>query len=127
VRAAVYDSGALISAERGDGPFWDFHRGLIVYKVVPIVPTPVLAQVWRGGSRQVRLRFLLRGCDIEPFTRERAEATGQLLRASRTDDVVDASVVECARRWSAAVITGDREDIEHLLEAAGISLVVEQI
>jgi predicted nucleic acid-binding protein len=73
------------------------------------------------------LRFLLRGCEIEPFTEERAESTGELVGLARTADIVDASVVECARRWGAAILTADRGDIERLLQAASIDLVVISI
>jgi hypothetical protein len=123
----VYDSGALIAAERDNRRMWERHAASVARREFPIVPTPVLAQVWRRGARQVRLRFLLRACEIEAFTEERAEATGELLGVSHTADIVDGSVVECAARSSAAIVTGDRADIEHLLQAASIDVVVDEI
>lgn len=123
----VYDAGALIAAERNEHTFWRRHLAYLEGGVAPVVTAPVLAQVWHGGARQVRLRFALRGCDVEPFTRARAEATGELLRRSGTADVVDASVVESAARWEAGILTSDAIDIEHVLQAASLDLVIERI
>jgi predicted nucleic acid-binding protein len=49
-----------------------------------------------------------------------ARAVGILLGLRGTNDVVDASVVVCARRYGQPVVTGDSEDLRRL--DAGVKL-----
>jgi len=58
--AVVYDTGALLAAERRDFRLWALHDEALKRDVVPIVPVVVLAQAWRGGPR-ASLSRLLRG------------------------------------------------------------------
>ena len=39
----TYDSGALIAAERSERRMWARHRALLLRRVVPTVPAPVIA------------------------------------------------------------------------------------
>lgn len=71
----TYDAGALMAAERNDRRLWALHAGFLAEEVVP---APVLAQVWRGGSRQASLSQLLAMCLIEPLTDEQARRVGVL-------------------------------------------------
>jgi hypothetical protein len=48
VTGVIYDSGALIAAERSERRMWARHRALLLRRVVPTVPAPVIAQCWRG-------------------------------------------------------------------------------
>lgn len=121
--AVVYDAGALVAADRNDRALWAQHRVLIERGTVPAVPAPVVAQVSRS-SRQAQLHRLLRGCDVVPFDEQAAHAVGRLLASSRTADVVDASVVLLAQTRVAAIVTSDRPDIEHLIDACGDRLDV---
>jgi hypothetical protein len=61
----TYDTGALVAADRGERRIWARHRALLAARSVPTVPAPVVAQAWRGGSRQALLAQLLRGSDVE--------------------------------------------------------------
>ena len=61
----TYDSGALIAAERGERLMWARHRALLLRRVVPTVPSPVVAQCWRGTPRQAQMARLLAGCEVE--------------------------------------------------------------
>jgi hypothetical protein len=61
----TYDTGALIAADRAERRIWARHRALLTLRHVPTVPVPVVAQSWRGGSRQALLARLLAGCDVE--------------------------------------------------------------
>lgn len=123
----VYDTGVLISAERDDRTTWSRHRALVAVGALPIVPAPVLAQSWRGGSRQALLGRLLAGCDVEAMTQAQARDIGELLGMAGTADVVDATVVECALRRGDTILTADRGDIDHLVAASGRHLVVEDV
>ncbi|MGI9016110.1 MAG: hypothetical protein ACR2HR_03230, partial [Euzebya sp.] len=40
----VYDTGALIAAERGDRTMWALHDGVLRRHLSPLVPAGVLAQ-----------------------------------------------------------------------------------
>ena len=111
VTGVTYDSGALIAAERGERPMWARHRALLLRRVVPTVPASVVAQCWRGTSRQAQLARLLAGCEVEALNDTRAKATGTLAGQARTADIVDASVVEGALRRGDLIISSDEGDL----------------
>lgn len=119
----TYDTGALIAADRGERRMWARHRALLTRREVPTVPAPVLAQGWRGTSRQANLARLLAGCDIEPLDESRAKATGAIAARARTSDIVDAAVVEGALRRRDLIITSDPDDLHTI--AAGLSQPIE--
>lgn len=76
----------------------------------------MLAQVWRGGTRQTALAALL-GRDhvtVPVLNDATARAVGVLCGRTGTTDVVDASVVLCARLTNSTVVTSDPEDIRRL-------------
>jgi hypothetical protein len=112
----VLDAGALIAVERADRPT------LLVMDAARrqgrdfVVPAGVVAQVWRGGSRQARLaRFLAaRGVEVEALSEAGAKAAGLLCSRAGASDVIDASVVVTARRRRATVVSSDRADLERL-------------
>lgn len=72
--------------------------------------------LWRDGARQVRLVRLLASEIVEVVSLDdpTARAVGQLCGATGTTDVVDASVVHCARQRSHAVLTGDPKDLRRI-------------
>lgn len=111
----VYDAGALIAAEDGDEGMWAIHKRAMARGVQPVVPSTVLAEVWRGGRSQHQLGRFVQSCDVEAFTEESARAAGILL-AVAPHGVVDASVVECALRRASPCVTGNRS---HLVDLAG--------
>ncbi len=110
VTGVAYDSGALIAAERGERRMWARHRALLLRRVVPVVPAPVVAQCWRGPVGQTQLARLLAGCEIEPLDDTRARATGTLAGRAGMTDIVDACVVEGALRRDDLVISSDDGD-----------------
>jgi len=122
----TYDTGALIAADRGERRIWARHRALLAARTSPTVPAPVVAQAWRGGGRQVLLRQLLRGCDVEPLDDRLARAAGSLAAKGGTSDVVDATVTEGALRRHDLVISSDAEDLAALAEAVHRRLEVER-
>jgi predicted nucleic acid-binding protein len=107
------DAGALIAIERGDPDVRALlrqaaDRGLEVH-VVP----EVVAQVWRGGSRQARLSAFLsaRGVTTPEYDVHAAREVGRLCGTSRRHDVVDVHVVWHARGLGHLVVTSDPEDL----------------
>lgn len=118
----VYDTGALISAERGDRRFWALHARALQRKVRPIVPAGCLVESWHGG-RAANVSRLLDGCEVEVLEESLAKRAGVLRqRCEDTVGPVDAMVVESALRRKAAVVTSDRGDIESLARAANRAL-----
>jgi hypothetical protein len=111
VTGVTYDSGALIAAERIERRIWARHRALLLRRIVPTIPAPVVAQCWRGTPRQAQLARLLAGCEIESLDGTRARATGTLAGRARTADIVDATVVEGALRRGDLIISSDEDDL----------------
>lgn len=122
MNGVTYDTGALVAAERNDRRMWALHAALLSEEVVPVVPAPVLAEAWRGGSRQANLARLLVLCEIEPMSEEQAREVGLLAGKAAHDDIVDVTVVEGAIRRHDAVVTSNDTHIRHIADAAGVTL-----
>jgi hypothetical protein len=123
----TYDTGALIAAERNDRAMWALHAGFLAEEVVPTVPAAVLAEAWRGGSRQAVLARFLALCDVEDLTERRARDVGVLVGKSGHDDVVDVAVVEGAIRRRDAVVTSNPTHIGAIADAVRARLRIESI
>jgi hypothetical protein len=80
------------------------------------IPAGVVGRAWRDGRRQARLARLLRSelIEIEVLDDQRARAAGQLCGVTRTNDVIDASVILCARTRNHGVLTSDIADLRRL-------------
>jgi hypothetical protein len=110
------DTGALIAFEGNDRRVVAIIERARTRRVQLSVPAGVVAQAWRDGRRQARLARLL-GSDlieVEVFDDRRARMAGQLCGATRTADVIDASVVLCARARAHGVLTSDAGDLRRL-------------
>jgi predicted nucleic acid-binding protein len=118
VAGATYDTGALLAAERNDRRMWAIHAELLAEEVIPVIPAPVLAEAWRGGSRQASLSRLLALCEVEPMTEEQARHIGVLVGRAGQGDVIDVTVVEGAARRGDVVVTSDVNHIQKIAEAA---------
>jgi hypothetical protein len=113
----TYDTGALLAAERADRLMWTIHENCLQRHVRPVVPAPVLAEVWRGGAGQTRLSRLLRGCEVEPMIEPQALRAGVLAGRAKRGDVVDVTVVEGAVRRGDAIVTSDPDDLAAIASA----------
>jgi hypothetical protein len=119
------DAGALIAFDRNDR-----HVVALIARAVHLgyelaVPAGVVGQAWRDGRRQVRLARLLasREVEVEALDDQRARAAGQLCGVRRTADVIDASVVLCARSRGHRIVTSDPNDIHALSPTTKIIVV----
>ena len=75
--ALVYDTGALIAADRNDQKMWSRHETALYDSDASIlVPTVVVAQAWRDGSRQANLVRFLPGCAPVELTLDLAKTAG---------------------------------------------------
>jgi hypothetical protein len=122
----IYDAGALVAAERNVRSLWALHDAALRRGLAPVVPSGVLAQVWRGGP-QANLSRLLRGCTVAPLDETLARTVGTLCGQAGTSDVVDASVVVLAHVMAAPVVTGDADDLRALAGAAGWPITLHEI
>lgn len=123
----TYDTGVLIAAQRNDRRLWALHAAFLAEEVVPTVPSPVLAQAWRGGPRQANLSRLLRLCAVEPLTEAQARRVGTLLGKARHDDIVDLTVIEGAVRRGDTIVTSDEADVQGIAAAIGVTVAIERI
>jgi predicted nucleic acid-binding protein len=116
MKGITLDAGALIGFDRRD------RRALAIIvraqqNETPIViPAGVVGQAWRNGRTQARLAKLLsaRGVEIESLDGRRAREAGQLCGATGTSDIIDASVVLCAKRRGHKIATSDPDDLRRL-------------
>lgn len=113
----VYDTGALLAAERNDRALWLLHRQALANGITPTVPLVVLAQAWRGGP-QHSLSRLLSGCLTGKLDEPMCRAAGVLCARAGTSDIVDALVVITAKHLGAAIVTSDSGDVTRLAKAA---------
>lgn len=110
----VFDTGALISAERGKERASRFLRLVHAGRARVLVPLPVVAEWWRGRS-DVREEIL--GASEIVASLPAAKAAGVVL--GRLKDVhakltVDAMVMATAALADAVVVTGDPRDFDRL-------------
>lgn len=120
----VYDTGALLAAERGDNKVLSWHDDANVLGYRPLVPAPVLAQAWRGGP-QARISRMLKGCVVVSLDEAMARSVGTLLAEAGARDVADASVAILASRSpGAAVVTSDPDDLRQLFCALDLKVRV---
>ena len=94
------DGGALIALERGSKRMIALVERAIAHGSTLTVPTTVIAQAWRDGSRQPRIARLLRSRVTEVVVLDAltARAVGVICGLSGAADIVDVSVAVCARK-----------------------------
>ena len=117
LRGYTFDAGALIALERRDERVRAMlDRVLASPDALIHIPAGVLAQVFRDGPRQARLTRLLKKAQtrVVPLDTRTALVAGMLLERRGGSDVVDASVVLCARTHVQGVVTSDPDDLRRL-------------
>jgi len=118
----VYDTGALIAADRDVRRMWALHARALARGVTPVVPAGCLVEAARSHL-QVSLARLLDGCAIETLDSERARRAGfQLSAVTNPPGPVDATVVETALRRRASVVSSDPGDLLSIAGAANARL-----
>lgn len=109
----ILDAGFLVSVDRGEPGARAFLTAA-VRRGTPLHTTePVVAQVWRSGSRQARLARFLAGVSVHPL--DDGRQVGAVLSRSGTADVVDAHLVTVAIRLAEPILTGDVRDLDLLV------------
>ncbi len=127
VSGLTLDTGALIAIDRGDQDVRALLRRARAHGWPIVIPAGALAQAWRGGTRQARLVGFLgtrrEGPVLHPLDGTAARAAGELCGRTGTADVIDASVVLCARSHGHHVVTSDPRDLEDLDGTLSIVIV----
>ena len=115
-RPIVLDAGAFIAFERNDRRVRTLVELALAHRGDVFAPAAVIAQVWRDGSKQVRLARLIGSgvIDVQPLDLEEAQATGALCGRRGSKDIVDASVALLAHRVGAVVVTSDPGDLKRI-------------
>jgi hypothetical protein len=118
VSRIVLDAGALIALERSDKPMWAVLKLAALRTDDVLVPSTVVAQVWRGGLTQALLGRALRHCILAEFD-ELAREVGLLCRRARTSDICDAHVALVAATRADVLYTSDVAHLRRLISVAG--------
>lgn len=116
MNGATLDAGALIAFERSKRRMVALVARAAELECTLSVPAGVVAEVWRDGRRQARLVRLLASTVVEilPLDDPTARAVGQLCGVSGASDVLDASVVLCARARGQKIVTSDGDDLRRI-------------
>jgi hypothetical protein len=109
----TFDAGGLIALDRGDREVIALVARAAELGHKLTIPASALAQAIRHPDRQARLSRLIRQPTTNVVALDRVDAVrvGRVLAASGTADVVDAHVIECARRTQTAIVTSDPDDL----------------
>lgn len=110
----VFDTGALISAERGTERAARFLRLVRIGRAHILIPLPVIAEWWRGRTA-VREDILAASRIVASLSA--AQAAGVALGKMRDVDAgltIDALVMATAALAGAIVVTGDPDDFVRL-------------
>ena len=112
----VLDAGALIALDRGDKRMIALLDRALAQGRILRVPAGVVGQAWRDGRVQVVLARFLRSKEVEivPLDEELARSCGELCRAAKARDVIDASVAILARERRDPIVTSDPDDLRRL-------------
>lgn len=111
---AVLDAGALVAVDKRDRGVGAMLRVLQREGVPVLTSAGVVAQVWREGRRQANLARVLSGIDVVALNADSSRSVGEVLRANRTEDVIDAHVSLLVESGD-ALMTSDEPDLKALL------------
>jgi predicted nucleic acid-binding protein len=114
----ILDAGGVLTLARGDGPARAALARALGEGYVVVIPTPVLAQVHRGGRDRAHIDRVVNAVDaLLPTSEQVARRAGELQAKASTSDAVDAIVAaEALLSVPALILTTDAEDIRRLIE-----------
>lgn len=111
----ILDAGFLVSVDRGERIAQEFLAAAARHNTPLHSTEPVVAQVWRDGSRQARLARFLAAIAVHPL--DDGRTIGGILARSGTAGVVDAHLVSVAIRIGEPILTADVGDIGRVAAA----------
>jgi hypothetical protein len=128
-RRLILDTGAILALPAGDG---DARAALDRARregYVVVIPSPILAQVHRGGRDRAMVDRVVNKVDaLLPTSPSVARRAGELMARTGSSDAVDAIVAaEALTTVPALILTSDPADLALLVEgepeAAGVRIV----
>lgn len=119
-RLIAVDSGFLVAVDRRSSLASAWLERIVREQCDVVVPSVIVAEAWRDGSRQAVLARWLRGCSVEAIDERDGKRAGELLAAAGSPHTIDALVVAVAERVGAMVLNGDLDDVGPLAERAGV-------
>lgn len=119
----ILDAGALIAVAKNDRVM--IARLLAAHEAEDDLRTHalILAQVWRDGRKQAALARLVQAISVQAVDEVCGRRAGELLGKAKLSDAIDAAAVLLARDGE-AIVTSDPHDIEQLVRAAKLTLLV---
>jgi len=116
------DMGALIALDRGERRMIRLLDQALTAHKASRIPAGVVGQVWRDGRSQATLARFLKAREVEivPLDEHLSRSCGELCGATRTSDVIDASVVIVAKERHDVIVTSDGDDLRRLDPTAPI-------
>jgi predicted nucleic acid-binding protein len=114
VEGLTLDAGALIAFERHDRRLMAHLKEALQRGIEVTIPTVVVAEAWRGGSRAARLAALLAASVIEPLDESLARVAGEAMGEIADSSVADAIVMASAALRGDRVLTTDHDDMSRL-------------
>lgn len=117
-RRLILDSGGVIALSRGSG---DARAALDRARrdgFIVAIPTPVIAEVHRGGRDHALIDRIINAVDVAiPTSEATARLAGALQAVAGLADAVDAIVAaEALNAAPSVILTSDPDDIRRLLE-----------
>jgi predicted nucleic acid-binding protein len=110
----VFDTGALIAAERGKERVSRLLRIARVGRARIVVPLPVIAEWWRGRT-DVREELLTATEVVGSFVAAKAAGVALAgIRSGGAELTIDAIVIATAALLDGIVVTADPDDFERL-------------
>ena len=113
----ILDAAILISIDRGERAAQAFLNAAVRQDWFLATTEPVIAQVWRQGSRQARRAAFLNTIDAAPL--DDGREVGVLVAVSNSADAVDAHLVAVASRLQRPILTSDVGDFSQLCAPLG--------
>jgi predicted nucleic acid-binding protein len=117
-RRLILDAGGILALARGDRLARSALARAVREGYVVAIPTPVLAQVHRGGRDRAQVDRIVKAVSVLlPTSPQVARRAGELQAGPDTSDAIDAIVAaEALASAPALVLTSDATDIQRLLE-----------
>jgi hypothetical protein len=107
----VLDAGAFIALEKRSGTMVALAQRFARARTPLVTSAGVVAQVWRGGPRQVGVAWLMRRTTVLDLTEAVARVLGRMMGTTGARDPIDAHIVFLARERGWAVLTSDPRDL----------------
>jgi BioD-like phosphotransacetylase family protein len=112
----VLDAGAFIGFEKRNQTVMALLQAARESGTDLVTSAPIIGEVWRNSRTQAELARFLRSVDIKIPTALAAREAGELLGATRTDDVVDALLANLCEHTD-VLITSDPVDLKLLTDS----------